>query len=637
MAASLVALSGPLRGETLLITEQGLTVGREPANQLHPSDLSLSRRHCTFVVAADQVTLTDLDSLNGTFVNGAPIKERTLEHGDQLKIGESVFLFLNRGGSVADQSAVELGDIAPRPTVALRKEDVLFLQSDQMVEAFGPMPRTARELQVLLRISTALGSIRNSEKLQRTLLDLLFEAMPGDRAAILISENDGVDFTSVHARGRNAEAPVKVSRTVVRSVLADGTALLCNEPTESEAFRAAHSLVVTATRSVVCAPLEISPRRQGALYVASSDPTVRFDEGHLQLVAGIAALAGIALRNVQHIERLEHETRELRSDLALQHSMIGESAPMRQACQVIAKAAPSEATILILGESGTGKELAARAIHLNSPRARRPFVAITAAVLSDTLLESELFGHEKGAFTGAIAQKKGQLELADGGTVFLDEIGDLAPALQVKLLRVLQEREVTRVGGTHPMKIDVRFIAATHRDLDAAVKDGSFRQDLYYRLNVVALRLPALRERSEDIPLLATFFLDKFSTRCKRRVAGFSDEALDCLVRYDWPGNVRELENAIERAVVLGSSDRILVDDLPDNVLEQPPEKAARATNYHHAVQAAKQQIVSDALQKASGSPADAARQLGLHPNNLRRLVRSLSVKDPIKKVPRSI
>jgi two-component system, NtrC family, response regulator HydG len=633
MAASLVALSGPLRGETLALCEQGLTIGREPTNQLHPSDLSLSRRHCLFVVDGERVTIVDLDSLNGTFVNGSPIKERLLEHGDQLKIGESVFLFLDRDGASTDGgAAVALDDTTPRTTVRLRREDVLFLQSEQMLQAFAPTPRTARELHALLQISATLGSIRSSEQLQHALIDQLFDAMPADRAAILISDNDGVDFTSVVARGRTGAAPVQISRTVVRSVMTDNVALLCNEPIDTEAFRQSHSLAVTATTSVICAPLVVSARRRGALYVASSDRTVQFDEGHLQLLAAVAALAGVALLNVQHIERLERETRELRSDITLQHSMIGESHAMRQVCQLIGRVAPSDATVLLLGESGTGKELAARAIHVNSPRAHRPFVAITAAVLSDTLLESELFGHEKGAFTGAIAQKKGQLELADGGTVFLDEIGDLAMPLQIKLLRVLQEREFTRVGGTQPIKMDVRFIAATHRDLDAAVKDGRFREDLYYRLKVVALRLPALRDRRDDVPLLAAFFLGKFSTRCKRRVVGFSDEALECLVRYDWPGNVRELENAIERAVVLGSSERVLVDDLPENILDQRPDSAAVAQDYHRAVQAAKQQIVVEALRKARGNYANAARQLGLHPNNLRRLARSLDVIDPGKK-----
>src|SRR5207244_13205493 len=214
-----------------------------------------------------------------------------------------------------------------------------------------------------------------------------------------------------------------------------------------------------------------------------------------------------------------------------------------------------------------------------------PFVAINAAELAESLLESELFGHEKGAFTGAIAQKKGKLELADGGTIFLDEIGDLAASVQVKLLRVLQEREFTRLGGTRPIKLDVRVIAATNKDLDEAVKSGAFRQDLFYRLNVVTLRLPPLRERPDDIPLLATFFAKRYAAKCKRHVQGIAPEARACLTRYSWPGNVRELENAIERAVVLGSTDRISPEDLPETVLESAGGPAP--TNYHELLQAA--------------------------------------------------
>jgi len=624
MAANIVALSGPLRGETFAVSSGGLTFGREPANDLHPPDLSLSRRHCVFALGGDAVTITDLDSLNGTFVNGARITACVLAHGDQVKIGDSVFVFLNKDAAATNVAVIEPDDAALQPTAMLRRQDLLVLQSDQT-------PRTTRELQALLRVSTTLASIRESEQLQRALVDEVFAATPADRVAIIMSDTDGADFASVCGRSRSGDARVQVSRTVVRSVMVDQAALLCNDVAATDAFSSARSIVATATRSVICVPLVVSTRRRGALYVAASDPTLRFDEGHLQLVAAIAALAGVALLNAEHIERLEHETRNLRSDLALRHNMIGDSPAMRHLSGLIAKAAPSDSTVLLLGESGTGKELAARAIHMNSPRARRPLVAITAAVLSDTLLESELFGHEKGAFTGAIAQKKGQLELAEGGTVFLDEIGDLAMPLQIKLLRVLQEREFMRVGGTHPIKMDVRFIAATHRDLDAAVKEGAFRQDLLYRLKVVTFKMPPLRDRRDDIPVLAAFFLGRFSTRCKRRVAGFTDEALDCLVRYDWPGNVRELENAIERAVVLGASERVRLEDLPENVLDQHPAVSGAGADYHVAVHAAKAQIVADALRKAKGSYAEAARQLGLHPNNLRRLARSLHVKNDDK------
>ena len=227
---------------------------------------------------------------------------------------------------------------------------------------------------------------------------------------------------------------------------------------------------------------------------------------------------------------------------------------MKEIFQFVARVAPSDSTVLIEGESGTGKELAARALHRNSHRASKPFMAINCAAIPETLLESDLFGHERGAFTGAAVMKKGRLEVADGGVVFLDEIGELAPTLQVKLLRVLQEREFERVGGTHPIKIDVRLIAATNKDLEEAVTKGEFRRDLYYRLNVVKLTMPALRERKEDIPMLTRHFVQKHAKRCKVKTKPVSREAMAALVNYEWPGNVRELENAIERALVMGDS-----------------------------------------------------------------------------------
>jgi Nif-specific regulatory protein len=282
--------------------------------------------------------------------------------------------------------------------------------------------------------------------------------------------------------------------------------------------------------------------------------------------------------------------------------------------------------VLIIGESGTGKELVASAIHRNSPRTARPFIAINCAALTETLLESELFGHEKGAFTGAVAQKRGKFEEANGGTIFLDEIGELAQGMQAKLLRVLQERTVTRVGGNHDLRVDVRVIAATNRDLAEMVRAGRFREDLYFRLNVIALRTPALRDRREDIPALAAHFIQKHSRSAARRVSDISARTLRILARYEWPGNVRELENVIERALVLGSSETLVPDDLPDTLLESGAGSDS-PTNFHELVNEAKRNIVVSALQKTQGNYSEAARQLGIHPNNLHRLIRNLEVK----------
>jgi Nif-specific regulatory protein len=334
----------------------------------------------------------------------------------------------------------------------------------------------------------------------------------------------------------------------------------------------------------------------------------------------------LAIESARNLESLENENRRLRSEINPEHSMVGEGSQMQKVFRFIAKVAPGNSTVLIRGESGTGKELVARAIHRNSPRADGPFQAINCAALTESLLESELFGYEKGAFTGAAAQRKGRMEAAAGGTLFLDEVGELAPALQAKLLRVLQEHEFERVGGTKPIKVDIRVIAATNRDLEEAIKDGSFRRDLYYRLNVVSVELPPLRERRDDIPVLAAWFADKYSRAASRRISGFSKEAHSCLLNYPWPGNVRELENAIERAVVLGSSDVIAPDDLPEAVLEGV-ESGELPGSYHAAIRQTKKRLIQDALDKTGGNFTEAARLLGVHPNYLHRLVTNLQMR----------
>jgi transcriptional regulator with GAF, ATPase, and Fis domain len=350
------------------------------------------------------------------------------------------------------------------------------------------------------------------------------------------------------------------------------------------------------------------------------------------LLTAIGSLAAFALDNARRMDWLEEENRRLQGEMNVEHNMVGESARMREVYQFISRVAKMDSTVLISGESGTGKELVARAVHRNSSRANKPCVAINCAALAESLLESELFGHEKGAFTGDIVQKRGKLEVAEGGTVFLDEIGELAPLLQAKLLRVLQEREFERVGGTRTIKLDVRLITATNRDLEEEVKAGRFREDLYYRLNVVSLRMPSLRDRRSDISLLASYFAAKFAKRSNRVVLGISPQARACLLNYDWPGNVRELENAIERAVVLGSSELILPEDLPESILEKAEPAASAVNAFHDAVRETKKQLIINAVEQAHGNYTEAARSLGLHPNYLHRLVRNLNLRPALQR-----
>ncbi len=326
-------------------------------------------------------------------------------------------------------------------------------------------------------------------------------------------------------------------------------------------------------------------------------------------------------------ERLRREVEILSEEIGQRYRLIvGESPKMKHTVDLAKKAASSNATVLLLGESGTGKEIFARAIHNWSERKGQPFVTINCVGLSKELLESELFGHEQGAFTGAHHLKKGKMEVADGGTVFLDEAGDISPELQSKLLRFLQERDFERVGGTKSISVDIRIIAATNRDLEASIKEGLFREDLYHRLNVVPIILPSLRERKQDIPPLSQYFLQKYSKETRKHFSEITQEAKEKLLSYDWPGNVRELGNVIERAIVLGSGPNISIEDLPDIFATIRTETVPDDISYHGAMNAARRDVVLKALTQTQGNRLAAARLLGLNAKYFLRLIKSLGI-----------
>ncbi|HEY0430152.1 MAG TPA: sigma 54-interacting transcriptional regulator [Pyrinomonadaceae bacterium] len=625
MNPRLTAISGRLKGSVFAIEELPVVIGRDTNARLCIADASVSRRHSQIQKEDEQFVIEDLESLNGTFVNDVPVKYRKLQHGDRVRIGDSQFIFLVQDSDIRSSSSVRFDDshVISGSTLQFRFNDALYVM--------------ARDLSALMKVSTTINAIRGVEELQKTLLELLFEVVPAERGVILLTDPhpqvDDREFSSVFGldRLRGPDRSITVSRKVTKWVLSHGESMMITNEAETQNF-ASESLLADQPVSVMCVPLVMVKRTLGVIYLDTSLPDTLFDRDHLQLVSAISAITAVAIENARHIEWLVSENQRLIADFNIEHNLVGESEPIRDVLQFISKVAPTDSTVLLSGESGTGKELAARAIHLNSRRGEKTFMAVNCAALAESLLESELFGHEKGAFTGALMQKKGRLEIADGGTVFLDEIGELSPALQVKLLRVLQEREFERVGGTRTIKVDIRLVTATNKNLDEAVADGSFRQDLYYRLNVVSLEMPPLRERQEDIPLLANYFAAKYSERCNRRITGISPDAQARLRNYDWPGNVRELENAIERAVVLGTTDRILLEDLPESLLEAEPPPAAPGTKYHEAVAYTKKQIILGAMQQAKGSFTEAAKLLGVHPNYLHRLVRNLNLKNQLKK-----
>jgi Nif-specific regulatory protein len=638
MEPRLVAITGSLKGMTIPLGELETVIGREPTNKIAINDPLVSRRHCMIRQQGTETHISDLESLNGTFVNGVPVRQKLLEHRDRIRVGGSQFVFLVHDDDaplnvpLSDSSD---GQILTAVTMKLDGQTAVFPIED-VPDKSPPNARQARDLAALLRISTAINGIKKAEDLQSRVLEMLVDVMPVERAAFLLTGHNPDEFVSgVYREGATGSTDsFRISRTVVRQVLRDGVAVMGNDVLSDSSFHATESMVASRIRSLLCVPLMIFGSKLGVIYADTTNTEGRIDQQHLELLTAIASVAAVALEHARYVEWLEGENQRLQEEINVEHDMVGESPRMREVYQLVGRVAASDSTVLIFGESGTGKELVARAIHRNSKRSNRPFVAINCAALTESLLESELFGHEKGAFTGAFAQKKGKIEIADGGTVFLDEVGELALPLQAKLLRVLQQREFERVGGTRSIKVDIRLVAATNRNLEEAIKTGRFRQDLFYRLNVVSITMPPLRDRREDIPLLATYFVQKYTREANRPVVGISPETHTLLKRYDWPGNVRELQNALERAVVLGTSDRIRPEDLPEALVESHSfgDSVRPGTlRYHEAVNGVKRQLILKAVEQAGGNFTEAAKLLDLHPNYLHRLVRNMDLRKELR------
>ena len=450
---------------------------------------------------------------------------------------------------------------------------------------------------VLVFLFRALAGARSPsrrEDVARQLLKLLNDFLPFERGVIVLGRSEAeLELEFLAQAGK---------KTVWEHITSKGP------------FTAAGEAAV---------PIYVNGALCGVIAVESST------EDAVATLSAVSSLASVAIESVREVEelRLELDRKLLQRNSG---GILGQSPSVLKLLDRIERLAPRDTTVLILGESGTGKELVARLLHAASPRSAAPFAAINCAAIAGDLLESELFGHEKGAFTGAVAAKRGKIEAADGGTLFLDEIGELAVPLQAKLLRVLQEREFERVGSTRPVKVDIRVVAATNRDLAEEARVGKFRQDLYHRLNVVSLRTPPLRERAADIALLAQHFLSVFAAQSNRKNLSLPMDTIRCLEAYDWPGNVRELENAIEHAVVLAEGPLILPTDLPDALW--PSAGSATVGVFQDTVADAKRDSILRAYEQAKGDYKGAAKILGLHPNYLLRLVRNLGLREAIKK-----
>ena len=493
----------------------------------------------------------------------------------------------------------------------------------------------------LIEMNQLLVSTVEPEELLRVILAATIRlfSVAGCSIGLVDVAAQQLAFTAMEGEAKVDEFRIALGQGIAGAVVGTGREVFSNDVSQDPRFfSGVDKKTGFQTKSVMCAPLKQYDRVIGVIEALNTTNPAGFTDADLQLFVAFAGLAATALSRAKTYASVRHASAALQETVQGRYRLVpGTSAVMREALRLARAAASSPATVLLLGESGTGKEVVARSIHEWSSRAEQPFVAVNCTALTPELLESELFGHEKGAFTGAVAQKKGKFELADGGTIFLDEIGDLAPNLQVKLLRVLQDKEFQRVGGVKDLRVDVRILAATNRDLQLAIRKGTFREDLYYRLNVVAVTLPALRERCEDIAALVHHFLNHYRREMNRMPMTIASEALEYLHAYTWPGNVRELQNTIERAVVLSQGTTITAADLPAVVRGQSKIRSNseasigadidESLSLSLAIDEFTRLRIRRALDVSGGNQTEAARQLQLPQSNLSRIMKRLGMR----------
>ncbi len=477
-------------------------------------------------------------------------------------------------------------------------------------------------LKALSIISETINTTYDIDVLLRNILDIALKTVHAQRGVILLYEGDTRDTLNVkiaHNIAAESEDHLdQFSRSVVYAALDTGETIISYNIVDDIRFNNSESVSEQKIVAAACLPLRIRSQPVGAVYLDSTETRGRFRPEMEPFLNAFAHQAALAIENAQMYDKLLKENRKLQKRLVRQNSIsgiIGNSPAIHKVHEMIRSVADVDATVLILGESGTGKELVARALHYSSQFRDKPFVACFCGSLPETLLESELFGHKAGAFTGANHDKKGLFEEAEGGTFFLDEIADISPRVQVQLLRVLQEKEIKRIGENQVRKINVRIVAATNKDLREEVKAGRFREDLFYRLNVITINMPPLRERGDDVILLAQHFLERTSQRLNKPIRGFSEDGIAALRAHSWPGNVRELENCIERAAVLCKAEQISAQDLQldaPTLASSPDAAPVNGQKRGRRLKEFERSLVERTLQESNGNVSQAARVLGV-------------------------
>jgi serine/threonine-protein kinase PknK len=616
-------------------------VGRAPDNELHLPDRGVSRYHCRLEREGAQWVLIDLGSQNGTLVGGERVSRRVLGAGDVIQVG--------RARLTCSGADLAHGD-APSPPRAL--DDTATGLSAAQLRASA---RPRQGLHALLRINKALASELEPRALLESIVDSALELTGGERGFLVLARESG-GWSFEVARNFAGEIPeAKFSETIAEQVRSTGRSVLTVNAQDDLRFSALASVVDLRLRSVLCTPLELEGQVVGLLYLDNRLQAGAFGEQDVELLEALAAQAAVALRNARLVQELralnarlaeradrsesrltgvERELRIAKVDVVARRfpGIVGEAPAMLELYRTLERFITSDYPVLIQGESGTGKELIARSIHARGARASKAFISENCAALPDELLESELFGHAKGAFTGAHRAKRGLLEQADGGTLFLDEVSEMSPQMQKKLLRVLQEGELRPLGSDRLVRVDVRLVSASNRDLEAMVRAGEFREDLLYRLRVLPVRVPPLRERRSDVSLLIDCFLETFCRESARARPRLAPEVLQRCEAYGWPGNVRQLQNEVRKWVVLAGpvvelehlSAPLLAEDVGDD--EEEGERGDLALGLPERVAALEQRAIRRALRSHGGNKSRAAQELGISRFALQRKLEKLGL-----------
>ncbi|MBM4034135.1 MAG: FHA domain-containing protein [Planctomycetes bacterium] len=564
--AKLIVQSGANKGTIYELSGEPATVGRDLTCEVQLLDEKVSRRHARIAHEGGAWTLTDLGSRNGTLVNGERVQTRTLVPLDEIKVGDAALLFVAEDEGQAELPPEDASWVRPTIAETVLGDRIKLLTRGQVTHSQEELTRANDGLITLFRYSTLASQAKALPQLLDALVEAVKEAVGPDRVVPILLDPAGGGWKPWLRKDSALDrrlAEVPVSRSIIEFAFKERLSVLSHAPAEDERFRHSPSIQLNRIATAMCVPLRSGDEVLGAVYTDKLGEGEPFTRTDLELLTALAQPTVVAVQGIRSAERLRRECQALEREVRGQYQMIGDSPKLHAVFDFIERAAPLDSAVLLIGESGTGKELAARAIHYSGPRARGPFEALNCAAMTETLLESELFGHVKGAFTGALEDRAGRFELADQGTLFLDEVAEMPPASQAKLLRVLETGEFRRVGDVRDRTSHARIIAATNKDLPALAEARKFRQDLFYRLNVLTCRLPALREHAEDLDALCAHFVAHYCRKCGKPRLEFTDAARAALRAHPWPGNVRELRNLIERLVAL--SDKALIDapDLP--------------------------------------------------------------------------